>query len=173
MTYDHHGQWDYGIPWSDVGCSGGNCLRSDVNLTETMNALSMITKAGVPSNMIAVGVTSYGRSFEMTTPGCWGPDCTYTGPSSGAIAGPCTNTTGYLANGEIYAIIAANHSGVKQLVDDSHSHILVYNETQWVLFWTKCQSEAVQVFESGRNFRLGSRLAARDRRDRLHWCRWS
>lgn len=49
MTYDLHGQWDYGSAFSDSGCSKGNCLRSHVNLTETLNALSMITKAGVPS----------------------------------------------------------------------------------------------------------------------------
>jgi hypothetical protein len=39
MTYDLHGQWDYGNQWSDAGCSTGNCLRSDVNMTETLNAL--------------------------------------------------------------------------------------------------------------------------------------
>jgi chitinase len=49
MTYDLHGQWDYGNKWSTPGCSGANCLRSHINMTETFNALSMITKAGVPS----------------------------------------------------------------------------------------------------------------------------
>lgn len=63
MTYDLHGQWDYGNANAQPGCSAGNCLRSDVNLTETINSLSMITKAGVPSSQVVVGVTSYGRSF--------------------------------------------------------------------------------------------------------------
>lgn len=63
MTYDLHGQWDYGNKWSVPGCPAGNCLRSQVNSTETHTALSMITKAGVPSNKIVVGVTSYGRAF--------------------------------------------------------------------------------------------------------------
>lgn len=28
MTYDLHGQWDYGSAWSDSGCPAGNCLVS-------------------------------------------------------------------------------------------------------------------------------------------------
>lgn len=43
-----------------------------VNMTETYTALSMITKAGVSSNKIAVGVSSYGRSFQMTDSSCTG-----------------------------------------------------------------------------------------------------
>ncbi|KAI0505412.1 glycoside hydrolase superfamily [Xylaria bambusicola] len=66
MTYDLHGQWDYGNEWGQSGCKSGNCLRSHVNITETMSSLIMVTKAGVPSNKIVVGVTSYGRSFKMT-----------------------------------------------------------------------------------------------------------
>lgn len=31
MTYDLHGQWDYGNAFSDPGCPDGNCLRSHVN----------------------------------------------------------------------------------------------------------------------------------------------
>jgi len=48
MTYDLHGQWDYGNVWSQEGCADGNCLRSHVNLTETMYTLAMITKATCP-----------------------------------------------------------------------------------------------------------------------------
>jgi GH18 family chitinase len=65
MTYDLHGQWDYGNKWTSPGCTNGNCLRSHVNLTETINSLAMITKAGVLSNKVVVGVVSYGRSFKM------------------------------------------------------------------------------------------------------------
>lgn len=44
MTYDLHGQWDYKNKWAAPGCVSydqglGNCLRSHVNLTETINAL--------------------------------------------------------------------------------------------------------------------------------------
>jgi chitinase len=134
MTYDLHGQWDYSSAFSDPSCPDGNCLRSDVNLTETLNALSMITKAGVPSNKIAVGVTSYGRSFQMTEAGCYTEMCTYTGPGSGATPGPCTQTAGYLANGEINQIIAENSTGLIQYLDDSYSNIVVYDETQWISY---------------------------------------
>ncbi|PYH32949.1 glycoside hydrolase, partial [Aspergillus neoniger CBS 115656] len=60
MTYDLHGQWDYGNTSSDDGCEDGNCLRSHVNLTETGYALSMVTKAGMDTNKLMVGVASYG-----------------------------------------------------------------------------------------------------------------
>ncbi|EAQ88055.1 hypothetical protein CHGG_04674 [Chaetomium globosum CBS 148.51] len=134
MTYDLHGQWDFGSRWADPGCPDGNCLRSHVNLTETLNALSMITKAGVPSNKIAVGISSYGRSFQMTTPGCTGPMCTYTGPASGAKPGRCTNTAGYLANAEINEIIARK-SNVQTFHDaSSDSDILVYDTVHWVAY---------------------------------------
>lgn len=133
MTYDLHGQWDYGNANADIGCPAGNCLRSGVNLTETVNALSMITKAGVPSNKIVVGVTSYGRSFQMTEAGCYGPMCTYVGPSSGAYPGICTKTAGYLGNAEI-AYMNATMSSTYSYLDDSYSNILVFDETQWVSY---------------------------------------
>ncbi|KAM0270892.1 hypothetical protein ACHAQH_009253 [Verticillium albo-atrum] len=43
----------------------GSCLRSHVNWTETYNALTMMTKAGVPAHKILMGVSTYGRSFKM------------------------------------------------------------------------------------------------------------
>ncbi|THV51916.1 hypothetical protein BGAL_0095g00320 [Botrytis galanthina] len=134
MTYDLHGQWDYGNVNSDTGCLGGNCLRSHVNMTETINALSMITKAGVLSNMIAVGVSSYGRSFEMTTPGCWTELCTYTGPLSGATPGPCTDTAGYIADYEIGLVSSENPTADLLWDEASYSNIMVYNQTQWVAY---------------------------------------
>lgn len=115
ITYDLHWQWDYTNKYASSGCASyeqglGNCLRSHVNLTETINALSMITKAGVPSNMIAVGVSSYGRSFQMETAGCCTEQCTYSGPDSGAYPGQCTNTAGYISNYEIDQILTENPS---------------------------------------------------------------
>jgi hypothetical protein len=108
MTYDLHGQWDAGSKWSQDGCTNGMCLRSHVNMTETYNALVMITKAGVPANKVIVGVTSYGRAFKMKDPNCKGPMCEYTGTASAseALPGPCTGTRGYIANAEIEEFIA-------------------------------------------------------------------
>lgn len=137
MTYDLHGQWDYSNKYSSPGCGSydqglGNCLRSHVNLTETINALSMITKAGVPSNMIVVGVSSYGRSFQMSSAGCWTEQCTYTGPESGAIKGRCTGTAGYLSDFEINEILAQGASAQTHFDAASRSDIVVFNNTQWV-----------------------------------------
>ncbi|PKX96685.1 class V chitinase Chi100 [Aspergillus novofumigatus IBT 16806] len=126
MTYDLHGQWDYINKYATPGCPSydqglGNCLRSHVNLTETINSLSMITKAGVPSNMIVVGVSSYGRSFKMSTPGCWTEQCTYTGPDSGRTRA-------------IREIIRQNPT-VQELWDaNSYSNIVVFNDTEWVAY---------------------------------------
>lgn len=103
MTYDLHGQWDYGNEWTSPGCPAGNCLRSHINLTETFTALSLITKAGMPSNKVTVGVTSYGHSFKMAEPGCHGPMCKFTSSKleSNAAPGPCAGQSGYIANAEI------------------------------------------------------------------------
>jgi chitinase len=132
MTYDLHGQWDYGSKWSNPSCKTGNCLRSHVNKTETQTALSMVTKAGVPSNKIMVGVSSYGRSFKMLDSFCTGVMCKFTGSPkvSNAEPGMCTATSGYIADAEIQALIEADGEdgsvGVKKWFDDaSDSNIMV------------------------------------------------
>jgi chitinase len=115
MTYDLHGQWDYGntfskyvtllLPSSAVpgpmlmmgrspGCPNGNCLRSHVNKTEIEYTLAMITKANISSTRIVPGLALYGRAFQMTDPSCTGVACTFTGPLSGAPPGDCTQTYG-------------------------------------------------------------------------------
>ncbi|EME81305.1 glycoside hydrolase family 18 carbohydrate-binding module family 50 carbohydrate-binding module family 18 protein, partial [Pseudocercospora fijiensis CIRAD86] len=134
MTYDMHGQWDYGTKNSVSGCENGDCLRSHVNLTETITALSMIVKAGVPQSKVVVGVTSYGRSYQLSEFGCTGAACTYTGPESNATPGRCTNTPGILANGEIDEILADNPTALTWYDTDSNSDILVYDAIQWVAF---------------------------------------
>ncbi|KAM0510822.1 hypothetical protein ACHAPE_010505 [Trichoderma viride] len=134
MTYDLHGQWDYNNKWTSPGCPTGNCLRSHVNITETKDALSMITKAGVPSNKVVVGVSSYGRSFKMAQAGCTGPMCQFTGSprESNAAKGRCTDTSGYISNAEIDDIIAFGK--VNKVWTDAGSNILVYNNTEWVAY---------------------------------------
>jgi len=108
-----------------------------------MNSLSMITKAGVESRKVIVGVSSYGRSFKMAKEGCAGPDCKYVGEKyvSYAAEGLCTQTAGYLADAEIYNIMMSSDSIVGRasefelLHDDkSDSDILVYDKTEWVAF---------------------------------------
>ncbi|KAK5654618.1 hypothetical protein OQA88_6939 [Cercophora sp. LCS_1] len=150
MTYDLHGQWDAQSKWSQEGCEEGNCLRSQVNLTETKQALAMVTKAGVPGHKLVVGVTSYGRSFNMAQAGCWGPGCTFTGTrlESHATPGRCTGTGGYLADAEIAEIISGGTHHTKRqsgsgrvaasfLDTSSNSDILVYDNTQWVAYMSE------------------------------------
>ncbi|EPE31140.1 (Trans)glycosidase [Glarea lozoyensis ATCC 20868] len=134
MTYDLHGQWDYRNSWSSSGCPKGNCLRSHVNMTETMYALAMITKAGVPSNKVNIGVSSYGRSFKMSESLCSGPTCSFEGPTSLAAEGECTGTPGILANAEIDQIIAWSDNATTHYDAGSESDILVYQETEWVAY---------------------------------------
>ncbi|KAJ3487663.1 hypothetical protein NLG97_g6362 [Lecanicillium saksenae] len=137
MTNNLDGQWDAENPWVDPDCETGNCLRSHVNMTETMNALSMLTKAGVPSYKIIVAATSYGRSFRMADPNCIGVYCNFTRDlqNSNAEKGWCTDTAGYVLDAEILAIKSGkNHKDVRHLDDaDSESQILIRNGN-WVAY---------------------------------------
>jgi GH18 family chitinase len=146
MTYDLHGQWDYGNKWSSPGCEEGDCLRSHINKTETYSSLSMITKAGVPSHKIFAGISSYGRSFKMAQAGCTGPMCRFTGSASvsNAAKGACTDTGGYIASAEIRDII--NQGGnINTFYDEpSDSDILVYQDTEWVA-WMNDETKANRV----------------------------
>lgn len=125
----------YSFSSTSDGCPGGNCLRSHINKTETASALAMITHAGVQAGKVVVGMALYGRSFKMTTPGCYGQDCTYVGKASGATPGRCTGTAGYISNFEIRDLIET-FDNVQQYSSDEGG-ILVYNSVQWVSWMTK------------------------------------
>lgn len=56
--------------------------------------MSMITKAGVSSDKVVMGLANYAVSFQMTEASCYTSDCTFTGPDSGAVPGECTQTVG-------------------------------------------------------------------------------
>ncbi|TKW59455.1 Killer toxin subunits alpha/beta, partial [Colletotrichum tanaceti] len=119
MTYDLHRQWDAYNKYSQENCNTGNCLRSQVNLTKTRQALAMVTKASVPGEKIVVGVTSYGCSCKFTSDRL----------TSYATPGQCTATAGYIADAEIKEII--NGSDVQSFLNaSSNSNILIYNDNQ-------------------------------------------
>lgn len=143
MTYDHHGQWDYGNPFTSPGCPEGNCLRSHINNTETEQAFSMITKAGASGNKVIVGQALYGRSFQMTDPRCYTEMCTFTGPESGATPGECTGTGGYISNVEIRDIINDPSRNVQQYYDNVAGDVLIYDGDQWVS-WMKPSTYAAR-----------------------------
>lgn len=99
----------------------------------------MITKAGVPSNKVLVGVTSYGRSFQMSDPNCAGPDCFFTGGpelgGSNARKGRCTGTAGYVSNAEIAEIAKDPQAGAKLWYDSaSDSNMMTYHGNNWVAY---------------------------------------
>lgn len=156
MTYDLHGQWDHGNKWSSPGCPTGNCLRSHVNITETLDALAMVTKAGVPASKVFVGISSYGRSFKMERSGCTGVDCKFTGTrnTSYAAPGPCTDTSGYISSAEIREILWNKelYSAKEWLDEDSDSNIVVYRNTEWIAWMNdKTKADRIQRYQ-GLNF---------------------
>ncbi|KAF1988610.1 glycoside hydrolase family 18 protein [Aulographum hederae CBS 113979] len=152
MTYDLHGQWDYGNQWATPGCDTGNCLRSHVNGTETLLSLAMITKAGVNTNKVVVGVSSYGRSFRMAEKDCTGPDCKFTGSraQSDAAKGECTDTAGYISNAEIDNIISKG--GNIKTWSENETDYLVYNDYEWVAYMSDITKSARTVLYSLYNF---------------------
>ncbi|KAG7287400.1 hypothetical protein NEMBOFW57_006911 [Staphylotrichum longicolle] len=164
MTYDLHGQWDAGNKWTSPGCPTGNCLRSHVNETETKDALSMITKAGAPSNKVLVGVSSYGRSFKMAQAGCDSESCLFTGDNrnSQAAKGRCTKTSGYISNAEINEIIAAGK--VTKSYTKEGSNIMVYDNTEWVAWMDDEMKGKRAAFYDSYNF-LGTTDWAIDLQD--------
>ena len=93
--------------------------------------MSTVTKAGVQSNKIMVGESSYGRSFKMAKAGCTGPECFYVSEPNGDSAakpGRCTNTAGYIADAEIKELISRGGDSVKTWYDDeTASDYMVYN----------------------------------------------
>ncbi|KAG7433883.1 Killer toxin subunits alpha/beta [Fusarium oxysporum f. sp. raphani] len=138
MTYDLHGQWDYESAWASDGCPKGSCLRSHVNLTETENSLAMVTKAGVEARKLVVGVSSYGRSFKMSSARCKGPMCTFTGPESGAAKGKCTDTAGYISNAELEALIHSHSGDVEKWHDaTTDSDYMIFDDTNWVAYMSE------------------------------------
>lgn len=96
----------------------------------------MITKAGVPRNKVLAGLGSYGRSFKMTTPGCTGPSCTFTGPASGATLGQCTGEAGYISNFEIQSLIENSKNGGKpvEVIKNPDGDVAIIDNTDWVGF---------------------------------------
>ncbi|KAL7962511.1 hypothetical protein V8C34DRAFT_325324 [Trichoderma compactum] len=153
MTYDLHGQWDYGTPNGFDMCPSGKCIRSHVNITETRNSLAMLTKAGVPNNKIFVGEASYGRSFHMATNGCWGPMCDFTGTrlQSDAKPGRCTKAPGYVAYAEINEIVRSG-DGAQTFRDTSSDSDMMLYKGDYVSYMTTATKDTRRNEWKGLNF---------------------
>ncbi|KAK4072464.1 CAZyme family GH18 and CBM24 [Trichoderma harzianum] len=146
MTYDLHGQWDYGNANAFDMCPS-------VNITETRNSLAMLTKAGVANNKIFVGEASYGRSFHMATDGCWGPMCDFTGTrlQSDAKPGRCTKAPGYVAYAEINEIIKKGDGAQTFRDNSSDSDIMLY-KGDYVSYMTTATKDTRRNEWKGLNF---------------------
>ncbi|KAJ3204975.1 hypothetical protein HK099_000963, partial [Clydaea vesicula] len=126
MTYDIHGQWDYAIKWT------GPFLKSHVNWGETVDALTMIVRAGVPSGKVLLGIGLYGRSFKQSDPNCTGPECTF--QYQKANPGECTKEGGYLSMNEIKNIIKGGSVRKHYYDAKADSMILTFGRDQWVAY---------------------------------------
>ena len=122
-----------------------------------MYSLAMITKAGVPSKKVFVGVSSYGRSFKMADAGCRGPECKFLGErnKSPAAPGECTETSGYIADAEIRQIQAIMDQGNSDATyesfydEDSDSDIFIYNNDEWVAWMdTETKERRTDLYKS-------------------------
>jgi hypothetical protein len=112
----------------------------------------MVTKAGVPSNKLTIGVSSYGRSFGMLDPSCTGVECLFGGPDSTALPGPCTETAGYVSDAEILAWVS--QGGQESFDTPSDSDIVVFEDT-WVAYMGIDTKASRIALYTGMNF-LGS-----------------
>lgn len=122
----------------------------------------MVTKAGVPSYKLMLGVTSYGRSFRMADPTCSGPMCEFTSAPgkhwvSVAEPGICTGTEGYISDAEI--------AEIQRQADEmgSESEVMTWHETptnsdmmtwngNWVAYMSQATKDARVTLYSFLNF---------------------
>ncbi|KAI9007279.1 hypothetical protein BC832DRAFT_441329 [Gaertneriomyces semiglobifer] len=137
MTYDLHGAWDYRIP------SIGPLLNAHNNWTEVEQTMVMVTKAGVDTSKILLGIGFYARSFKLEDPECNYPGCPWSDPGIfdgqnypyAATPGECTKSGGTLAYFEIMDMIRAGNFEDLTYDEPSKSQLLTYRGgTEWVGF---------------------------------------
>ncbi|RLV93540.1 hypothetical protein JA1_002248 [Spathaspora sp. JA1] len=123
MNYDYYGQWDYGK-------QGIGCHADKRNTTE---AIKMIVKSGINTKKLYGGVANYARTYKLQNTGCTTFGCPFTGPESGASAGPITNSPSVMLENELKAT-----GPYKRWTDtDSWCDVLTYNGgTEWAA-WMK------------------------------------
>ncbi|KAF4508203.1 hypothetical protein G6O67_004613 [Ophiocordyceps sinensis] len=141
MTYDLHGQWDYGNVNAFDSCPSGKCIRSHV------------TKAGVPNDKIFVGESSYGRSFRMAKDDCWRPDCEFTGSRTQSDANPgrCTKTAGYISNAEISEMLKRG-AGARSFYDGKSDTDVVLFQGDYIGYMSPTIKDARRAEWSKLNF---------------------
>lgn len=107
-----------------------------------------VTKAGVANDKIVVGEASYGRSFHMAVPGCWGPMCEFTGTreQSDAYPGRCTATRGYISNAEMNEIKGWGQEKIEIFHDaDSNTDVMIRSGA-----YSQCLISTMVILTTGR-----------------------
>jgi chitinase len=123
MSYDLHGTWDSNNPI-------GNRVLAHTNLTEIKSALDLFWRNEVKPDNLNLGLGFYGRSFQLSDPGCWKPGCLFKG---GASPGPCSDNSGTLTYREITEII--DSKGLKPYQDKENAvKYITLNQDQWVSY---------------------------------------
>ncbi|GAP90626.2 putative glycoside hydrolase family 18 protein [Rosellinia necatrix] len=123
MSYDLHGTWDSSNPI-------GNHVLAHTNLTEIKLALDLYWRNSIPANKLNLGLGFYGRSFQLSDPGCSMPGCLFKG---GASPGPCTQNSGTLSYREIMDVISTN--GLTPYYDKTNQvKYVTWGGDQWVSY---------------------------------------
>lgn len=91
--------------------------------------MQLLWRNNINPSKVTMGLGFYGRSFTLADPSCTSPGCPF---SSGAPAGPCTDSVGTLSFAEIEQIIAA---GATPTLDASAAVMqVVYDGDNWVSY---------------------------------------
>ncbi|KAG9258755.1 uncharacterized protein F5Z01DRAFT_217297 [Emericellopsis atlantica] len=123
MSYDIHGTWDGDSEWTEA------VVQPHTNLTEIDHGLSLLWRSGVGPDQVVMGLAFYGRSFELSDPGCAKPMCPFAG---GAEPGYCMKTSGVLSNVEIKRIL--DSEDVKPVLDKEAGVKYISWRNQWVSY---------------------------------------
>jgi chitinase len=123
MSYDLHGVWDADDPI-------GNHVLAHTNLTEINDALDLFWRNDVPADKLNLGLGFYGRTFQLSDPGCSAPGCLFKG---GASPGPCTKNSGTLSYSELMDVIK-QYSLTPTYDKENAVKYITWNNDQWASF---------------------------------------
>jgi hypothetical protein len=104
-------------------------VAAHTNLTEIDQSMKLLWRNGINPAKVVLGLGFYGRSYTLADPQCNKPGCVFT---SGAPAGPCTDSVGTLSYGEIQRLIQA---GAQPVLDRAAAvQMLTYGGNNWVSY---------------------------------------
>ncbi|KUJ19021.1 glycoside hydrolase [Mollisia scopiformis] len=148
MTYDLHGTWDAFDPYI------GNIMLAHTNLTEIIQTMDLLWRNNIDPAQVSMGYGFYGRSFTASDPNCLEAGCQF---SSGANAGPCTQSPGILSFLEIEAILNdPTRNPIITLDPIAAVQIVTWDSDQWVSFDNQETIQMKQAYADSRG--IGGRV---------------